>query len=197
MIWFTSDPHYHHKAILQFCKNRVFPNVEAMEERLIKNWNDRVDFTDTVIVVGDFSFGSSADREHILNRLNGFKVLVQGNHDKAKRCPKGFELMVSRLSIRVGGVPVTVSHYPLKWTKPKRFLEKLKAFPRKIYQPRYLDRMDEDKGQYHIHGHTHSTIKFRGNQIHVGVDAWDLYPVSEKKICQYIQRRESLRKKGE
>ena len=37
-----------------------------------------------------------------------------------------------------------------------------------------------------IHGHTHSKEKGSGNQIHVGVDAWDYYPVSEDEIKSLI-----------
>ena len=47
MIFFTSDTHFGHKAIIQFAK-RPCQNVEEMNEMLISNWNSVVKKGDTV-----------------------------------------------------------------------------------------------------------------------------------------------------
>jgi calcineurin-like phosphoesterase family protein len=184
MIYFTSDNHFGHAAIIRFCK-RPWTSVEEMNEGMIHLWNQTVTPSDTVVVVGDFAFTNPNGREAILNRLNGTKILVQGNHDKAKITPKGFDLMVRSLEMDICGQKVSVKHYPLRYTGLKQLWWKY-VLRRK---PKYLHRMLPDKGQFHIHGHTHSKEKFNKNQIHVGVDAWDYKPVSIKQIEKYIHQQ--------
>ena len=198
MIYFTSDNHFGHANILKWSK-RTFKSAQHMEDEMVKRWNSRVKPADTVIVVGDFAFLNSQERERVVNRLNGFKILVQGNHDKGTRCPKGFDLMVQQMRMTISGQKVSIKHYPLRYTGWQRvkadfqsteFVKKF--FPRWFrHAPRYLDRMPKDVGQWHIHGHTHSDQKFNGRQIHVGCDAWDCYPVPMKQIEKYIQQEEA------
>lgn len=184
MIWFTSDLHFHHSNILKFTDRR-HRDVKEMNRHIIAIWNNQVRKSDTVVVVGDFSFGNSKQRTEVLEGLNGTKILVQGNHDKGNTCPKGFDLMVSSISMRISGHKVTVSHYPLRigW-----FRSFLRSFPRLPSKPRYLKRMLWDEGQFHIHGHTHDVDKFNDKQIHVGWDAWGRL-VGINEIISYIHRR--------
>lgn len=54
-------------------------------ERLTSSWQQRVKAEDTVVILGDVSWGMSledayADFEYI-NRLNGKKIIIKGNHD--------------------------------------------------------------------------------------------------------------------
>ena len=51
MIWFTSDEHYGHQNIIQFCK-RPFLNLEHMTERLISHHNEVVKPGDEVFHLG-------------------------------------------------------------------------------------------------------------------------------------------------
>ena len=54
MIFFTSDTHFNHKAIISYC-SRPFESVEEMNDRLIDNWNQVVKPNDTVYHLGDFA----------------------------------------------------------------------------------------------------------------------------------------------
>ena len=83
-IWFISDTHFNHKNILSFFSTetnervRSFNSVEEMNETLVKNWNDNIKPNDKVYHLGDVIFGKDFS---ILNRLNGKKRLIIGNHD--------------------------------------------------------------------------------------------------------------------
>jgi calcineurin-like phosphoesterase family protein len=45
------------------------------------------------------------------------------------------------------------------------------------------------KGEVLIHGHSHVREKVRGNMIHVGVDAWDFFPVPISDVAAIIRKR--------
>lgn len=55
-------------------------------DKLEKNWNETVNFTDSVVIAGDISWGidfkeCEKDFEFINNNLNGTKYIIKGNHD--------------------------------------------------------------------------------------------------------------------
>lgn len=77
-IFFIADTHFSEENIMRY-ENRPFTNVENMNEELITNWNKLVGKEDEIYVLGDF--GASGKEKEILNRLNGIKYLVKGNHD--------------------------------------------------------------------------------------------------------------------
>ena len=78
-IYFTSDTHFGHASILNFCK-RPFKDVDEMNEELIKRWNEVISKEDTVFHLGDFAFGGVEIWNKTLPRLNGHIVLILGNH---------------------------------------------------------------------------------------------------------------------
>lgn len=75
-----ADTHFNHENIIKYC-NRPFKSVEEMNETIIKNWNETVSNNDVVICLGDVGLGSSNDLKPIIERLNGKKILIMGNHD--------------------------------------------------------------------------------------------------------------------
>jgi len=83
-IFFISDTHFGHSNICKFTdskgkKVRPFDNACDMDEQIIKNWNSVVCEYDKVYHLGDVAIPRrSLD---ILERLNGNKVLIKGNHD--------------------------------------------------------------------------------------------------------------------
>lgn len=77
-VW--SDLHFGHRNIISF-SDRPFESVEEMNEHLIANYNDYVSPDDVCIWVGDVSFYSSMKTNELLDRCNGYKILVVGNHD--------------------------------------------------------------------------------------------------------------------
>ena len=80
MNYYISDLHFGHGNIIKF-DQRPFATVEEMTHVLIRNWNSTVTNQDTVYILGDFCWGKETDWIRILDKLNGNKVLIRGNHD--------------------------------------------------------------------------------------------------------------------
>lgn len=63
----------------------IFHGWEDYVDRLTENWQSRITPEDTVVVAGDFSWGMTMEEAlpdfRYLDRLNGRKLLLKGNHD--------------------------------------------------------------------------------------------------------------------
>lgn len=63
----------------------IFKGWDDHEFRLESNWQKLVEKDDTVIIAGDVSWGmslqESLDDFEFLNKLNGTKIILKGNHD--------------------------------------------------------------------------------------------------------------------
>ncbi|MBQ9368078.1 MAG: metallophosphoesterase [Victivallales bacterium] len=117
MIFFISDTHFGHAAIIHLCK-RPFESVEEMDETLVSNRNSRVGDGDTVYFLGDLFFRASAEHvREVLASLKGKKHLIIGNHDHTWMTPELLEthfLTVSHfLDISTGGHHFLMCHYPI------------------------------------------------------------------------------------
>lgn len=158
-IWFSSDLHFGHKNIIQFC-NRPFTTVKEMDEGLIENHNKLVKPGDTVYWIGDiFFYPDVQEKENIVSKLNGNIILVTGNHDRQlRRVMKFAEVHHRILELDTRSwAPYfpTLCHYPMmSWLK-------------------------SDHGTFHLHGHTHGNLPFdpKVRRLDVGVDCWDYKPV--------------------
>ena len=84
-VFLVSDTHFGHTGVCRFTRNdgvtklRPWDSAEEMDEEMIRRWNDRVRPKDKVYHLGDVVINRKA--LPILNRLNGDKVLIRGNHD--------------------------------------------------------------------------------------------------------------------
>ena len=117
-LWLTSDPHFNHYNICQFC-NRPFKSSYEMNNTLIKNWNDRVGEDDIVVCCGDFMLNHGIDKgkyKRLSERLNGKIYLVKGNHDKIDltfEILRHIEAIVDQIILRVDGKTTICTHFPL------------------------------------------------------------------------------------
>lgn len=150
-IWFTSDNHFYHKSILKFAPNtrKSHTDVDAMNEEMIKIWNNTVSDHDRVYTLGDFSFGKSKDTENILRRLKGRIHLIKGNHDHwlNQESEKYFEAVYDYKKITIDGKKVVLFHYPIfEWENMHH-------------------------GSYHLFGHVHGNTTVPGRAMDVGIDA--------------------------
>ena len=88
-IWFTSDTHFDHANMIHTFKlpdgspARDFPDVETMNETMIARWNEVVRPSDHIYHLGDLTMHRKIEtiQHRVLNRLNGHKRLLLGNHD--------------------------------------------------------------------------------------------------------------------
>ena len=115
MIWFTSDTHFFHRNSI-FHNNRPYKTVEEMNENLIKNWNRCVKSTDEIYHLGDFSWKTSPTMmKELLEKLNGKKHLILGNHDNEKMIQhlNMFESVTNYKRILLDGYRVILFHYPI------------------------------------------------------------------------------------
>lgn len=206
--WVTSDPHFGHDNVLNFC-NRPFKDMEEMLDKVRKKWNAKVKPEDQVIFVGDvFFYFNKPEAKAYLDSLNGRKILVRGNHDRSPRdmSSMGFDFVCEEMILLIANERVTISHYPFRLPRWKHELYNLRH---KIFKflkikgswaldNRFYMRRPENKGQFLLHGHTHSKLRINGRAIHVGFDAWNYEPVSIGEIgnlISEIKREEDERKK--
>ncbi len=79
-IYYIADLHLGHANVIRF-DNRPFANIQEMQKTIIEKWNARVENSDYVYILGDFIWGPEQSWRELVPKLNGKKVLIQGNHD--------------------------------------------------------------------------------------------------------------------
>ena len=182
-VFFTSDTHWGHVNILEFC-NRPYKNVEEMNYRLIDNWNKKVPADGLVFHLGDFAWGGYPFWKNIRDQLNGKIILIKGNHDEKNLTTTGaqelFEHVAYQMKIRVEGRAIYLNHNP--------FL---------CYGGTYRD----PKGLvYQAFGHVHSGPGAKGldverlgvlfpTQYDVGVDNNNYEPISWAEFNEKIGKQ--------
>lgn len=176
MKWFTSDLHLNHKNILTMGKGRPFKTLEEMENTIVKNWNKKVSPKDDVYVLGDVFWNmNDIQIQKVMDKLNGHKHLIIGNHDRINPNTKSnrwAEIAESK-TLEMDNTAVILSHFPIfEWAH--------------YYY-----------GSYHLYGHTHGTLNLaqytmmrerpNGNCWDVGVDNNNFEPVSFEEIKEKIR----------
>jgi calcineurin-like phosphoesterase family protein len=153
MIYFGSDWHIGHKAILSFCP-RPFQSLEDMENSLLTELTVKVKPGDDVYLLGDIVFSDPGNFLDKLMYLPGNYHLIKGNHDhkKTTRHPLWESVRdYHELKHPETDHKIVLCHFPIEsWNKS-----------------RY--------GSLHFHGHTHNNasheIRPIENRWDVGYDA--------------------------
>ena len=162
MIYFTSDTHFGHKNIIKYC-NRPFSSVEEMDNALVENWNKVVRSNDTIYHLGDVTFSKN---HSILDKLNGYKTFLMGNHDHERSWPT-----IDYKEIKYNGYRFILCHFPLlTWNNARH-------------------------GSIHCHGHCHGTINHLNQNLlrfDVGVDVYNYTPVSIEQIIEESKTKNVL-----
>ena len=186
-VWFTSDTHFSHKNICRGVTDwrtkdgevpidatRDFLTVEKMNARLVDNINHFVKQNDTLIMLGDVSFGGFENIEIFLGRIICKNIhLILGNHDT--------HIENNRENIR--SKFLSVSHYLEVSINDRNFV--LCHYPLQSWN-------GMSKGVIHLHGHVHlpEHRKFgNGKKMDVGVDGNGLDPYSIDEIIKIMSKR--------
>jgi len=194
--WFTSDTHFGHEMVARL---RGFESSEEHDAAIVANWNRAVKPDDIVWHLGDVGMGQASKFFPVLALLNGTKHLITGNHDAVwpghrdshKHQAKWlayFDSVQAFAKRRVNDETVLLSHFPY--------------YGDHTVEARHTQFRLRDEGAWLLHGHTHSKEKLgpfmgpvvlfggepspRGRQVHVGLDAWELMPVSLGAIAGLI-----------
>jgi len=167
MDFFISDCHFGHKNIIRYM-DRPFMSVDDMNLKMINLWNDTVTNDDRVFLVGDAFLCNDEKSSDILSQLNGYKVLIAGNHDKSERTMLdiGFDEYHRELQYSLGDLGIALmKHYPLP------------------------DIVIKEKGyDYLIHGHLHRPPHTQGLKINVAADLIDFIPKDSNYIRTMLTR---------
>ena len=136
-----------------------------MNEKLIENWNGRVSKDDDIYHLGDFGFARHEKLDEILQRLNGRKYFIKGNHDKPMKClGKHFVWMKDYADISDDGRHVVLCHYGLRvWNR---------SFHGKTVM---------------LYGHSKGSLPPIKNSLDVGVDCWNYRPVTLDEIKERLK----------
>lgn len=198
-IFFTSDWHIGHSNSIKFDK-RPFRDIDHMHEALIRNYNADVSENSICYFLGDHGMLGSNNMKKFMDRLNGTKVLVIGNHDKGMNSMynAGFDVVLHGAKLIIAKKMVTLSHCPLegilrektKGMKGSSGGENWHGETRERHSQ--LTFPDMGKDHYHLHGHIHSrigrdeSVPLTDKQYDVGVPFNNYRPVHISKIEKWI-----------
>jgi calcineurin-like phosphoesterase family protein len=164
-----ADTHFGHKRIIEYDEHRQnYTSLHEMDEAIIKNWNKVIKRNYIVYILGDVSFYPKEKTKEIINRLNGNKYLIMGNHDTTHSVnwwkEVGFEW---------------VSKYPIIF-EDKYILSHIPIFrvgdaPQNLF--------------WNVHGHLSSHGSLYNNDTHYSVSMHMGYdtPINLKKIKKYFE----------
>lgn len=181
VVRFTSDPHLGHGMVAEL---RGY-SIRDHDALILGNWQRAVAPEDVVWVLGDLTIGRRDLPTALaaLAALPGRKRLILGNHDAGHPRHRDahkwfapyaevFEHVASSARINLQGREVLLNHFP---------------YYRDRGEPRHVQWRLPEMGITLLHGHTHGNERLSWTpagtaELHVGLDAWDLTPVSDRTL---------------
>jgi len=163
-VFIISDPHFCHKNIIRYCQ-RPFLNVNDMNQTIINNWNAIIEPEDLVIILGDVApYCRPETISFWLSRLNGKKILINGNHDHG--FIQGCEAVIKWGAVLdYAGESFVLTHDPIALSK------------------------EVVGGCWLIHGHVHNNntrtyplISHKNKTMNVCVEMLDYKPIEMKQL---------------
>lgn len=162
-VFIISDTHFFHNKIGQYCDR-----PENWQDLIIERWNQVVREGDTILHLGDLTFGNKGQTKDLIDKLNGKIYMVKGNHDRRSRgwfddvgvtlLKKGFVVDCPYRNIKL-----LFTHRPVK------------ILPCNVVN---------------IHGHQHNkSYHMRDNYINMSVEVIDYRPV---RVMNIMMKRDDL-----
>jgi len=175
-ILFIADLHHGHTKIIDICNrpvyieydgikdlklNKEYKNLldKAHTEWLVKDViNKWVNKNDTIFFIGDLSMANKVEAEKFIDRLNGNKFLIIGNHDKNIQNSTRFTQITIRKNFTYSkfglNIHIVLDHFPLASWDRKHF------------------------NSWHLYGHVHGRFKNNGLSFDVGIDNPELKEIT-------------------
>lgn len=160
--WITADWHLGEDrfAIMQ----RPFKEQREMIEHILAKHNELVAPDDLVYVVGDVCYQKYPEFLEEVDRFNGVKIVLRGNHDRVfsdDQLLKHFKEVIPEgdgLEVEVGDIKCNLTHYPTQAVHDK----------------------------FNLVGHIHGAWKYQLNSFNVGVDANHFVPHNLDEVVPFI-----------
>jgi calcineurin-like phosphoesterase family protein len=159
MTWFfTADWHLDHSNIISYC-DRPFTGIEHMKTVLIENFNSKVKSQDVTVFAGDLTLHTNPKivESYFTQHLNGSIIFLKGNHDYWMKQKR---YMYHR---HINNQLIVVSHYPMRTWK------------------------NSNHGSWNLHGHSHGKLLPLFNQLDIGIDSHNYFPLSFDEIKKIME----------
>ncbi|WP_294148656.1 metallophosphoesterase [uncultured Clostridium sp.] len=179
-IFMVSDTHFGDKGAIMRYEGRPFKSGREMDETLISNWNETVGGADTVYHLGDVAWNMEKEElKTLVGKLNGRKILIQGNHDMSYSVREWMEIGFEEV-------------YPLPVV--------LEGFFMLSHEPMYVNSYSP---YANIFGHVHGNPMYRdksGHSFCACVERTNYRPVPFDKIKKEMSgcrtAEESMKQEG-
>ena len=173
--FFTADWHLYHQNIIEYT-NRPWKDTNQMHQQLIYNNNQLVSPEDELWFLGDVCLMSPefvGKVRKVVEKFNGVKHIVLGNHDEWKAqhyIAAGFNTAHTAMWLEHDGKKFYMMHDPATYTV-----------------------IQNEPNSFLLCGHIHNLFKHLlpdKRVINVGVDVWEYSPVSIDQIVKLIADQE-------
>ena len=162
ITWLVGDWHFGEQRLEPMC--RPFQSSQEHDEELIRRHNTVVRPEDVVLCVGDVTNQNTPNHLSLVQRLNGRKILIRGNHDRPHSdevLKQHFEMIVPEgegLEFETGGISCFATHYPTRGRRDR----------------------------FNIVGHVHGAWRYQLNTLNVCVDNFGFYPCSIDRVPFFV-----------
>lgn len=163
-VFFTADSHLG-ETRFGIMNRPGFSDAQTMVDELVEIHNSIVAPDDLVYHLGDVCYDKAPEFLPQIDRFNGNKILVRGNHDRVftdeQLAPYFMRIYEegTGIELEVEGVPCFAVHYP------------------------HLGVND----RFNLTGHIHSAWRFQLNMMNVGVDVNHYRPVAAEDIPRALK----------
>jgi calcineurin-like phosphoesterase family protein len=203
-IFFTADLHHGHPKIVGICNRPVYIDLKLQDYfnskeaddpkyKMIKDprwieeinkihdewlvrevFNKWVGKRDTVFILGDLSMAKRSEAEKFIDRLNGNKFLILGNHDKNINTSTRFSQITQikdyRFKRKGIDIKIALCHYPMaSWD-------------------------NKPNGAWQLYGHVHGRYKNPGLSLDVGIDNAEIgwKPINLYEVALIMEEKEKI-----
>jgi calcineurin-like phosphoesterase family protein len=175
-IWIISDWHLFHENILKFTSNGKllrpgFDNIEQMHECILDKHNQTVKKGDIVYNLGDVSMRRDEKLVPLVNKMNGSKRLIVGNHDDIKWLAGLTIFQKVQMWRNFPEYNAVLSHVPIHRSSIKWY--------------------EDGREIINVHGHIHANKSPYGPYVNVSCEAVDYTPVHIEAIPELYKKQQA------